>query len=146
MTAQMIVSLVLEVLNRNLCISLALDVLMLLCAILSRKAGKVSVIREWVVLILALALLPLVWLIELTILWILSLDVDVGVLNRNLCISLALDLLILLCAILSRKAGLVSVIREWVVLILALALLPLVWLIGLAICVGKTRRILPVVH
>ena len=68
------------------------------------------------------------------------------VLNRNLCISLALDVLILLCAILSRKAGLISVIREWVVLILALALLPLVWLIGLAICVGKTRRILPVVH
>ena len=65
------------------------------------------------------------------------------VLNRNLWISIALVVLILLCAILSSKAGLSVEHRLRVILTLSMAL---VWLLGLVICVGLTIRILPVVH
>jgi hypothetical protein len=101
------------------------------CTILSRKGGLSVEHRVIVVLILSLALMPLILLIGLTIMWILSLDV--GVLNRNLLNRIALVAYLLSCSILSRKGGLSVVNRLRVVLILALALLPLVLLIGLTI-------------
>jgi len=134
-----IVSLEVGVLNRNLLTRIALVAWMLLCALVSRNGGLMVLSRKIAVLTLSQVLLlgKQIW-------WILSLNVRV--LKKKLLTSRALEGLILLCALVPRKGGLIRVKRILAATNLSWGLLPLVLLPGLVICVCLARRILLVVH